>query len=392
MKSDAVTNLPRTAEAGTAAIAQPSEARPDVSAPDRFGLLDVLRFGSANLLLVLGSVGLALGGWAPWAVLALAMVTGSFADEATGDDRTSIKEARCVFCDLNLYASLPLVVLLAVLLVRFAAFGNPTNFELIGAIWLSGYLLALVGATVAHELTHRKGRLAQFSAHALFGFTFNPSFVVYHIHAHHRTVGTYIDSSTARRGERLRTFIPRAIADQYTQAWTIEAERLRRKGYRVWSWRNRLLAAWLPSIVVLAVAWLIGGMTGLLVIIAAGIVGRLFHELVNYVQHFGLVRVEGTPIRPHHSWDSYRTISNALHFNLPRHSDHHMFAGKAFWQLDAETRAPMLPFGYQTMALIALTPPLWRHMMRKMLIEWDAKFASDGERALVRERGWDGLA
>jgi hypothetical protein len=38
-----------------------------------------------------------------------------------------------------------------------------------------------------------------------------------------------------------------------------------------------------------------------------------------------------------------------------------MFATKAFWQLDVHQDAPTLPYGYQTMAFIALTPPLWRH-------------------------------
>ena len=391
MKPDAGTNLARV-EAEAPSTPYHGGERRARGAPRWQRLLAALRYGSANFLLLLGCLSLVLRGFAPWIVLAFAMAVGSFADEAAGDDRSSIKDATCIFCDLNLYASLPLVALLGVLLVRFAGDSDVTTFELIGAIWLTGYLFALVGATVAHELTHRKGTLPQLSAHALLGFTYNPSFVIYHVYGHHRNVGTYDDASTARRGERLRTFIRRAIVDQYTQAAEIEAAHLRRKRRSYWSWRNRLHAAILPSILILLAAWLIGGWTGLWVIIAAGVVGRLFHELINYVQHFGLVRVEGTPIRPHHSWDCYRTISNALHYNLPRHSDHHMFAGKAFWQLDAEERAPTLPFGYQTMALIALTPPLWRYMMRKLLADWDARFASEQERALVRERGWEGLA
>ena len=44
------------------------------------------------------------------------------------------------------------------------------------------------------------------------------------------------------------------------------------------------------------------------------------------------------------------------------------------------------------MAFIALTPPLWRHMMRPLLADWDKRFASKAERAVVRERGWKGVA
>jgi alkane 1-monooxygenase len=143
---------------------------------------------------------------------------------------------------------------------------------------------------------------------------------------------------------------------------------------------------------ILVLAWIFGGWKGMLVVFLAGVIGRAFHELINYVQHFGLVRVENTPIRPHHSWDCYRTISNAVHYNLPRHSDHHMFATRPFWQLDVQQGAPTLPYGYQTMAFIALTPPLWRYMMKRLLIDWDKRFASEAELAVVRERGWEGLA
>jgi alkane 1-monooxygenase len=69
-----------------------------------------------------------------------------------------------------------------------------------------------------------------------------------------------------------------------------------------------------------------------------------------------------------------------------------MAATKDFWQLEAHERAPMLPYGYQTMAFIALTPPLWRRIMRQLLADWDQHYASDAERELIRQRGWDGIA
>lgn len=358
-------------------------------------LLATLRYGSANFLLVLGCAALIIGGWAIWGVLAFALVFGSFADEVSGDDDSSSKESRCVFCTVNLYLTLPLVALLAFLLVRFAVL-RPSltehTFETIGALWLTGYLFALAGATVAHELTHRNTRLAKLSAYLLFGFTGNASFVIYHIYTHHRQVGTYNDAATARRGERLRTFMVRTLSQQFAQAARFEAARLRRNGLSPYSWRNELILAHLVPAAILALSWIFGGWKGMLVIFLAGLIGRAFHELINYVQHFGLVRVENTPIRPHHSWDCYRTISNAVHYNLPRHSDHHMFATKAFWQLDVQQGAPTLPYGYQTMAFIALTPPLWRYMMKRLLIDWDKRFASEAELAVVRERGWEGVA
>ena len=175
----------------------------------------IWQFGSANVLIALGCASLLIGGWAPWAVLMVALVAGSFADEISGDDHDSLK-GPCVFCNINLYASLPLVLLMAILLVRFAT--EPVSLgQQIGAGLLVGYLFALVGATVAHELTHRQNSFAQISAYILLSFTFNPSFVIYHLYGHHRYVGSYDDPSTARRGERpLRSFIPRTILQQFT--------------------------------------------------------------------------------------------------------------------------------------------------------------------------------
>ena len=319
----------------------------------------------------------------------------SFADEIRGDDWETLSDrARAVF-NFNLYLSLPLLCLLTVLLALYATEGPSLSerpFQMLGAVWVVAFLFALVGATVGHELTHRQDRVAQLVAHLLLGFTGNASFAIYHVHVHHRLVGTYDDASTARRGERLRTFIRRNLATQYAQAARVEAERLHRRGLPVWSRHNRLILAHAAPLSILAVVALIAGPLAMMVVLLTGFIGRLFHELINYVQHFGLVRAEGTPIRPHHSWDSYRKISNVVHFNLPRHSDHHMFATKPFWKLDALPDAPMLPYGYQTMAFIALTPPLWRYMMRGLLKDWDDHFATDEEREIIRARGWEGLA
>jgi Fatty acid desaturase len=126
----------------------------------------------------------------------------------------------------------------------------------------------------------------------------------------------------------------------------------------------------------------------MLVFMAAAVFGRIIHEMVNYVQHYGLVRADGAPIETRHAWDSCRLVSNALHYNLPRHADHHMFASKPFWELDLAADAPRLPRGYQTMSLIALYPPAWHRAIDPLLADWDGRLANDVERSLVRDRGW----
>jgi alkane 1-monooxygenase len=65
-----------------------------------------------------------------------------------------------------------------------------------------------------------------------------------------------------------------------------------------------------------------------------------------------------------------------------------MFAAKPFWALEADSDAPLLPYGYKTMIVMALVPPLWRRVVEPRLAEWDSRFASEGERRLLAEAGF----
>jgi len=130
------------------------------------------------------------------------------------------------------------------------------------------------------------------------------------------------------------------------------------------------------------------GMYGFIGFVLACGIGKLLLIAISYTQHYGIVRVDGTPIAERHSWDSYRPISNALLYNLPRHSDHHQHAWKSYCELETTSQAPHLPYGYQTMALLAFLPPLWNRIMHPLLGDWDRRLASETERRLLSERGW----
>jgi len=259
----------------------------------------------------------------------------------------------------------------------------------IGAVFGTGYFYSLAGVTVAHELTHRlDSPAALWSARLLLAFTVNPTFESYHLQGHHRNVCTYVDAATARRGEYVLSFVARTIADQSLQGWRLEAAGLQRRGLGVWSRYNRVLIGKSASLLFLAAAGLIAGLSGIAAFLAAALFGRLLHEMINYVQHYGLVRAENAAIEARHSWDSYHLLSNALQYNLPRHADHHLRAFKPFWALDAVADSPKLPHGYQTMAMIALFPRWWHRVIDERRADWDARLASDQERSIVQARGW----
>jgi alkane 1-monooxygenase len=100
-------------------------------------------------------------------------------------------------------------------------------------------------------------------------------------------------------------------------------------------------------------------------------------ELVNYVEHYGIMRKEISPgryerVNPIHSWNSSHMLSNFFLFQLQRHSDHHAFAYKRYQVLNHYDVSPQLPFGYPTMIIIALVPPLWFGMMNERLEKWQS--------------------
>jgi fatty acid desaturase len=344
------------------------------------------RYAPTNALMVAFIAALVQGGWAIWAVAALAILIGGLIDEAVGDEHERSGGAAPLFFDVNLYATLPLLVIITLLLLQATFAGGST---VVAATIGAGYFYALAGVTVAHELTHRvTSPLALMWARALLAFTLNPTFETYHVYGHHRNVGSYDDPATARRGEYVLAFVARTVVEQSVAGWRLEAERLRRKGLSPWSWHNRVLGGLSCSLAILAAAAAITGAAGMLVFLIAAVFGRVTHEMVNYVQHYGLVRADGAPVEMRHAWDSCRLVSNVLHYNLPRHADHHMFAAKPFWELDLAADAPRLPRGYQTMSLIALYPPAWRKSIDPLLADWDSRLANDVERSLVRDRGW----
>jgi len=126
---------------------------------------------------------------------------------------------------------------------------------------------------------------------------------------------------------------------------------------------------------------LIGGWTGIGILVLQAAIAVLLLELVDYIEHYGLLRRRKSngkfePTQPHHSWNSGHQASNWLLINLQRHSDHHYKPRKRFPTLQSypETEAPQLPHGYPWMVLLALLPPLYFNTMQPKLAAWRAQF------------------
>jgi alkane 1-monooxygenase len=175
------------------------------------------------------------------------------------------------------------------------------------------------------------------------------------------------DPATARLGESLYAFLPRTVAGQFREAWNFETLRLRRTGRPTVSRGNRMLGYLaieaLFLIVVAALSW-----RAMIFVVAVAGLAITMLEGFNYVAHYGLMRrieADGRAerLRPHHSWNSRRSLNNAALFNMGHHSDHHRAMTRSYEALEPVDEAAELPSGYAAALLTALVPPLWRRVM-----------------------------
>ena len=370
-------------------------------------LLKFLAFPLVSLLVLLE---VALGGNCLWLVFPTYLLIAFAGDEVLGDDLAMGSRARAWLLDTYLYSALPLALGVTALFAiqvggapawasgAFAALGIDIDARIAatdgwdiaaGAFGIGTFYGTLVN--VAHELVHRTGdRAAWLTGRWLLAHTLDTGFAIEHVHGHHRHIGTERDPATARRGEYVLAFAWRSTLGQAHGAFDWEANRLRRKGLPVWSHRNVFLRGQGMSAALMVGVGLIGGGWAVLAFLATAVLGKLYLELINYVEHYGLARVEGGRVRPHHSWNCHNRMSSWVLFNLPRHSDHHMFATRRYYDLrpvpELSGDAPVLPMGYLGSIIAALFPSWWNGLMEPRLADWDARLATAEEVAAARAR------
>jgi alkane 1-monooxygenase len=233
-----------------------------------------------------------------------------------------------------------------------------------------GTVLAVTGG---HELVHRDNAFQKNIGGILLSLICYGSFKVEHVRGHHVHVATVHDKSTARFGQSLYHFIPRAIVSNMKKAWTLEAARLKALSLSPISWRNEMIWWTAISAGVAAAFYACFGYLGVLFFLGSSVWAFCVLECANYVQHYGLERMQladgrHEPTRTDHSWNSNFVLSNLSMFQLQRHSDHHESAKIKYQSLRHHATCPQLPAGYPLMMLISCVPPLWRHIMHPRVL------------------------
>ena len=244
-----------------------------------------------------------------------------------------------------------------------------------------GVISGTVGIVYAHELSHQKNKLERWLADLLLATVLYSHFRSEHLLVHHWHVGTPRDAVTARYNEGFHRFFFRVLFECPRSAWTAERAMLARAKRPAWHRSNPFWRYAVLQLAMLALAFALGGLTGLGLFMFQAFIAIWQLELTNYVEHYGLTREhkgEGKyeHVLPRHSWNADHMASNWLLINLQRHSDHHYKPDRRFPLLQTYSAedAPQLPLGYPAMTAMAMIPPLWRRRMNPRVRAWRRKY------------------
>lgn len=245
-----------------------------------------------------------------------------------------------------------------------------------------------IAINTAHELGHKKDSWERWLSKLTLAPVAYGHFYVEHNRGHHRNVATPEDPASARLGESFWEFLPRTMIGSARSAWRIEKERLARKGESVWSFDNDNLQAWSMTIILFAAITAFAGWWALPFLIVQAFYGASLLEVVNYLEHYGLLRQKTADGRyerclPEHSWNSNHIMGNVFLYQLQRHSDHHANPTRRFQALRHYNESPQLPAGYAGLLLPAYFPPVWFWLMNKRVLK---HYDGDVTRANIHPR------
>jgi alkane 1-monooxygenase len=270
----------------------------------------------------------------------------------------------------------------------FIATGSLSIVDKIGLATSIG-CIGGIGINTAHELGHKKESHERWLSKIALAQSFYGHFYIEHNRGHHVRVATPEDPASSRVGESFYRFWPRTVFGSLRSAWRLERKRYARRGRHPYRLGNDVINAWLMSVVLWGamIAWLGAGILPYLILQA--VVGFSLLEIVNYLEHYGMLRGRrGGPGReryervdPSHSWNSNNIATNVLLYHLQRHSDHHANPTRRYQTLRDFAESPVLPTGYAGMIVLALVPPVWRRVMDPRVL---AHFDGDLSRANIQ--------
>jgi len=293
-------------------------------------------------------------------------------DATNFDSKTKERKSASILFDWMLYANIPIVFgllgyyLWAVTSVEYA------TYEVIGLMLSMGIVLGANGINVAHELGHRLKTKERFLGKLLLLPSLYMHFYIEHNFGHHLNAATKEDPATALYKQTVYSFWVTSVSRQFIKAWKIQRALLKLEQSGVFSTKNDMLWYMIFQLLYLATVYVLFGLNGLFFAFGAGVVGFLLLETVNYIEHYGLLRLKLPSgryerVQEIHSWNSNHVLGRIVLYELTRHSDHHYISSKKYQLLDYHNSSPQMPYGYPTSMVLSLFPPLWFNIMNPLI-------------------------
>jgi alkane 1-monooxygenase len=330
-----------------------------------------------------------LGGWGFYFSLLFIAVLDPILDRIFGkvDIKQSMPEDKPnhFIYDMAIYLWIPVQILYILWGFALIIDGNLSAFEFVGLTISIGLLTGGLGINVAHELIHRRKPWERALGVILLNTVTYGHWRLEHVYGHHKLVATPEDPASAQLGENLYGFWFRCLMGTISSAWKIERERLRKKGKTLLSAENRLLHYAVIETTLYIAAFIFAGWLGLIFFAAQSFIGVLMLETINYIEHYGLQRKKIAedryePYSVRHSWDQPFRKTNWCLVNLGYHALHHKSASIKYEDLHLSEESPKQPWGYSTLILMALFPPLWKKMVDPLVphdrLEYEQKVSA----------------
>lgn len=339
-----------------------------------------LKYFSAYIVPLCAFIGISQHGFLSFLTPVYAFALVPLLELVSPIDDTNLTEtekqskARLHWTDFLLYSNVFIVYGVVYFTVITISSLSLDLYEMIGLIFSCGIVIGSNGINVAHELGHRKSKIEQLVGKLLLLPALYMHFFIEHNFGHHLKAATPEDPATARYNQSLYSFWVSSIFRQYVSSWRIQIDLLKREDRSFFSVKNDMLWYSIFQLSYLVAIYLYVGSTGLIAAVFAAISGFLLLETINYIEHYGLLRMKKESgryerVKEVHSWNSNHVFGRIMLYELTRHSDHHYRANKKYQLLDYHKQSPQLPYGYPTSMVLSLFPPLWFKIMNKRVPE-----------------------
>ncbi|MEP6673863.1 MAG: alkane 1-monooxygenase [Ferruginibacter sp.] len=265
----------------------------------------------------------------------------------------------------------PVVIVLTVWALYNSSAIDRLSF--IGLALSVGIINGVIGFTLAHEFIHRHSKTEQAAGYLLLLCNCYMHYGIEHIRGHHVYACTSKDPHTARTGESFYRFFPRAIKQTFLNAWEIEQKQKQRGNKTLLRRQNRMTIFLLLQFLLITAITILAGWKALLFFLLQAFIAVFLLHIINYLQHYGLVRKQVKSdqferMAAHHSWSSGNRLTSLNLFQLDNHADHHINPAHSYETLKPLQESPQHPTGYSGMIILALIPPLWFRIIHKKIV------------------------